>query len=56
MNYNEFLKSKIKISEDYGFNVDIDEINPNLKPHNKLMVKWLVEGGETRLFCFIRLA
>ena len=43
MEYQEFLKSKIKISENYGFKVDMGEINPKLKPHNKLMVKWLVE-------------
>ncbi|SFL00502.1 DNA modification methylase [Porphyromonadaceae bacterium KH3CP3RA] len=48
--YDEFLKSKIKVSENFGFNLDIDDINPNLKPHNKLMVKWLVEGG--RRACF----
>ena len=45
MEYQEFLKSKIKISEDFGFTVSMDEINPKLKPHNKLMVKWLVEGA-----------
>lgn len=50
MEYQEFLKSKIKISEDYGFNVDMSEINPKLKPHNKLMVKWLVEGGKRACF------
>lgn len=50
MEYQEFLKSKIKISEDYGFKVDMSEINPNLKPHNKLMVKWLVEGGKRACF------
>lgn len=50
LTYNEFLKSKIKVSENFGFSLDIDDINPNLKPHNKLMVKWLVEGG--RRACF----
>lgn len=48
--YNEFLKSKIKISEEYGFTLSMEEINPNLKPHNKLMVKWLVEGGKRACF------
>jgi len=43
MEYQEFLRSKIKISEEFGFTVKMDEINPKLKPHNKLMVKWLVE-------------
>ena len=49
-NYQEFLKSKIKIFENYGFSVSLDEINSKLKPHNKLMVKWLVEGGKRACF------
>lgn len=48
--YNDFLKSKIKISENNGFEIQIDEINSRLKPHNKLMVKWLVEGGKRACF------
>ena len=48
--YNEFLKSKIRIYENQGFEVSIDEINPNIKPHNKLMVKWMVEGGKRACF------
>ena len=48
--YMDFLKSKIKISEDYGFTLNLDEINPRLKPHNRLMVKWLVEGGKRACF------
>ena len=50
MEYQEFLKSKIKISEEFGFTVKMEEINPKLKPHNKLMVKWLVEGGKRACF------
>lgn len=50
MDYQSFLESKIKISEDFGFTVNIDEINPNIRPHNKLMVKWLVEGGKRACF------
>lgn len=48
--YDDFLKSKIRIAQKEGMDLDISEINPNLKPHNKLMVKWLVEGG--RRACF----
>jgi hypothetical protein len=50
MEYTEFLKRKVKIAPKQGFNLDISSINPNLKPHNKIMVKWLVEGG--RRACF----
>lgn len=48
--YDDFLKSKIRIAQKEGFELNIEEINPNLKDHNKLMVKWLVEGG--RRACF----
>lgn len=50
MNYETFLKNKIKIAPKQGFPVEISEINPRLKAHNKLMVKWMVEGG--RRACF----
>ncbi|PKP11980.1 MAG: DNA methylase N-4 [Bacteroidetes bacterium HGW-Bacteroidetes-4] len=49
-NYSDFIKSKIKIAPKHGFSLDIDTINPKLKPFNKIMVKWLVEGG--RRACF----
>lgn len=50
MNYQEFLETKIKLSEMYGFNVDDDEINPILKPHQKAIVKWAVNGGKRAIF------
>lgn len=50
MKYQEFLKSKIKLARKEGMAISVGEINPRLKPHNKLMVKWLVEGG--RRACF----
>lgn len=48
--YQDFLKSKIRLAESTGFDCEISEINPVIKPHNKLMIKWLVEGG--RRACF----
>jgi DNA modification methylase len=48
--YINFLKAKVKMAPKDGFSIDLDEINPNIKPHNKIMVKWLVEGG--RRACF----
>jgi hypothetical protein len=50
MQYEEFLKSKVRLASNEGFQVDIDIINPLMKPHNRLMVKWMVEGG--RRACF----
>ncbi|MBP1222622.1 DNA methyltransferase [Flavobacterium sp. 1355] len=48
--YDEFLQSKIRIAQKEGFDLDLSDISPKLKDHNKLMVKWLVEGG--RRACF----
>jgi len=50
MEYQEFIKNKVRFAQSYGHTVELSDINPNLKPHNKLMVKWLVEGG--RRACF----
>lgn len=50
MNYDDFLKSKIKISRNSGFDIRMDEISDRLHRHQKLAVKWLVEGG--RRACF----
>jgi hypothetical protein len=50
MKYEQFLKSKVRLAESSGFSLDESLINPALKPHNRLMVKWMVEGG--RRACF----
>lgn len=48
--YEAFLKAKVKLADATGFEVEDSEINPALKPHNRLMVKWMVAGG--RRACF----
>lgn len=48
--YEEFLKSKVRLAHSTGFDVDMEEINPALKHHNRLMVRWQVQGG--RRACF----
>lgn len=50
MNYEQFLKNKVRLASSTGFDLDEGLINSALKPHNRLMVKWLVEGG--RRACF----
>jgi DNA modification methylase len=50
MRYEDFLTKKIKIAESGEFVVDIAEINPILKPHQKAIVKWAVEGGCRAIF------
>jgi len=49
-NYIDFLKSKIKIAPDSGFEVSANEINTIMKPHERDSVMWLVKGGCRALF------
>jgi len=48
--YLDFLKSKVRLAQSTGFSITDEEINPALRPHNRRMVKWMVEGG--RRACF----
>lgn len=50
MDYLEFLKSKIDIAKDSGFEVTPEEINPALKPHQCDAVMWAIRGGRRALF------
>lgn len=50
MDYLEFLKTKIDIAKDSGFEVDKKEINPALKPHQNDAVRWALRGGRRALF------
>lgn len=48
--YIEFLKSKIEIAPETGFDVKDSEIHPILKPHQRDAVKWALKGGRRALF------
>jgi hypothetical protein len=48
--YQQFLKSKVRLAGETGFSIGLDVINPALKLHNRLMVKWAIEGGRRALF------
>lgn len=48
--YISFLKGKVRLANKEGFDIDDSFISQYLKPHNRLMVKWLVNGG--RRACF----
>lgn len=50
MNYLEFLRSKIDIAVDTGFDISPDEINPVLFGHDKDAVRWAIKGGRRALF------
>lgn len=48
--YQNFLKSKVRLAEQFGFDVADSEVNPLLKPHQRDIVRWLVRMG--RAACF----
>jgi len=50
LDYQEFLRSKIDIAVETGFDISLDEINPVLLPHQKDAVKWAIKGGKRALF------
>lgn len=50
MEYQDFLKSKIEIAADSGFEINAEEMNPALKPHQRDAVMWALRGGRRALF------
>lgn len=50
MNYNEFLHTKVQVAPVSGFEVNPEDINPALKPHQRDAVMWAVKGGRRSLF------
>jgi DNA modification methylase len=45
IDYSDFLKSKIVLANESGFEINKNNINPILKPHQKDVVIWNVRGG-----------
>src|SRR5881394_3133426 len=50
VDYQQFLRSKVRLAETDGFEIDDSEINPILKPHQRACVQWAVRGGRRALF------
>ncbi|RUT48552.1 DNA methylase N-4 [Paenibacillus anaericanus] len=50
MNYIDFLKTKIEIAKETGFEVSPNDIHPTLKPHQRDSVVWAIKGGRRALF------
>src|SRR5438552_14334519 len=48
--YDEFLRSKVKLAQPQGIECQPGLCNPILKPHQSLIVSWMVTGG--RRACF----
>ena len=50
MEYLDFIKSKIELAKDSGFEIPPDKINPALMPHQRDAVRWALRGGRRALF------
>lgn len=50
MDYIDFLKNKMAVSSQTGFDVDESELTPSLFPHVKDTVRWAVKGGCRAIF------
>lgn len=50
MKYLDFLKTKIEIATNSGFEIEKDKINKALKPHQRDAVAWALKGGKRALF------
>lgn len=50
MEYIDFLKDKMAVSHEQGFEVSADELTPSLYPHVKDTVRWAVRGGVRAIF------
>lgn len=50
MDYVEFLRTKIRLADFGGFEVDPSEVSAILKPHQRDIVRWAVRGGNRAIF------
>jgi DNA modification methylase len=48
--YREFLEAKVRMAPAIGFDIDLGDINPILKDHQKALVRWAVRGGVRAIF------
>lgn len=48
--YMEYLKGKIEIAAESGFEIADSEIHPVLSPHQRDAVRWAIKGGRRALF------
>jgi len=49
-NYTEFIKSKTVYDHNFGFDIDIDDINNLLFKWQKSVVRWAIKKGRAALF------
>ena len=50
MTYEEFIRTKVEIAPESGFEIEKGELNGALMPHQKDAVQWALRGGRRALF------
>lgn len=48
--YADFLKAKTPVAATDGVDIEMTDVNPVLKPHQRLIVQWAVRGGRRAIF------
>jgi hypothetical protein len=48
--YDAFVRDKVNFDQSFGFDIELDEINPMLKEHQADIVQWAVKGGRRAIF------
>ena len=48
--YRQFLEAKVAVAPKLGFDVDPASMNPGLRPHCRVLVPWMLQGGRRALF------
>lgn len=48
--YQEFIEQKVNFNKTFGHLIDVDDVHPLLKPHQRDIVQWAVEGGRRAIF------
>lgn len=50
LSYQDFLRGKVVLAPESGFELPVEELSPALKPHQKAAVLWALKGGRRALF------
>lgn len=50
ISYDDFVRSKIKLAQFFGFDVAKNDLHNNLKPHQKDSIVWSLKGGRRAIF------
>ncbi|HVX08278.1 DEAD/DEAH box helicase, partial [Humibacter sp.] len=48
--YEEFVAAKVAFRPAFGFDIADTDVHPSLKPHQRDLVRWAVQGGRRAMF------